>query len=89
MSTTLELYEQLKPKLGETEARSLLEFIESSVEQRTATKEDLAVLEERLKREFETKLAELKSDLIKWTFSFWIGTVAVLAGTMFALQRMK
>lgn len=90
MSTALELYEQPKPKLGDVEARLLLEFIESSVERRAATKEDvvllrqdLVLLEERLKR----GMSELKSDLIKWTFTFWIGTVAALAGIMFTLLR--
>ena len=47
MTTTLELYEKVKPKRGDTEARSLMEFIESSVERRAATKEDLALMEER------------------------------------------
>jgi hypothetical protein len=94
MSTTLELYEKLKPKLGDTEARSLIEFIESSVERRAATKEDLALMEERLKREmvemrreFDTKLAEVKSDLIKWSFAFWIGNVAVVIGIVLTLLR--
>jgi len=41
MPTVLELYEKLKPKLGEEEARSLLEFIERGVEQRAAGKGDL------------------------------------------------
>jgi len=83
MSTTLELYEKLKPKLGDEEARSLLEFIETTVTQKAATKEDLALLEQRLKLE----IAELKSDLIKWMFGFWIGNIAVLTGIMFTLLR--
>jgi hypothetical protein len=83
MSTTLELYEQLKPKLGDAEARSLLEFIETTVIQKAATKDDLALLEQRLKLE----MAELRSDLIKWMFGFWIGNVAVLTGIMFTLLK--
>ena len=39
--TLNELHERLKPKLGEAEARNLLEFIEKSVERRSATKEDI------------------------------------------------
>ncbi len=36
----LELYEKLKPKLGEEEAKALLEFVEARVEREAATKED-------------------------------------------------
>ena len=51
MPTVLELYEKLKPKLGEAEARSLLEFIESSVDQRAATKADLQRTESALRED--------------------------------------
>jgi predicted nucleic acid-binding Zn-ribbon protein len=40
-SSVLELYEKLKPRLGEAETRALLEYVASSVEQRAVTKEDL------------------------------------------------
>lgn len=81
MPTVLELYEKLKPKLGEAEARSLLEFIESSVERRAATKEDLQRTESTLREE----LHKIRAELIKWSFAFWIGNIAVLSGIMFAL----
>jgi hypothetical protein len=81
--TLLELYEKLKPKLGEEEARSLLEFIEASVERRAATKEDLQGVEAALRGEIQ----KTKADLIKWTFAFWIGNIAVLSGILFALLR--
>jgi len=81
--TLLELYEKLKPKLGEEEARSLLEFIEAGVERRAATKEDLQRVEVALRGEIQ----KTKADLIKWTFAFWIGNIAVLSGILFALLR--
>jgi hypothetical protein len=94
MPTVLELYEKLKPKLGDEEARSLLEFIETSVEHRAATKEDLQRTELALREEIhrvESSLREeihnVKVDLLKWSFAFWIGNVAVLSGIMFALVR--
>jgi septal ring factor EnvC (AmiA/AmiB activator) len=123
MPTVLELYEKLKPKLGEEEARSLLEFIESTVEQRAVTKADLqqaiASLREEMRqlegalreeirqidaslreeiREIDASLCEeihtlrgemykMRADLIKWSFAFWVGNVAVLSGIMFALLR--
>ncbi len=36
-----ELYEKLKPKLGEEEPKALLEFVEASVEREAAPQEDL------------------------------------------------
>jgi hypothetical protein len=105
MPTVLELYEKLKPKLGEEEARSLLEFIESTVEQRAVTKADLqqtaASLREEMRqlegalreeiRQIDASLREeiqkVRADLIKWSFAFWVGNVAVLSGIMFALLR--
>ena len=61
MPTLLELYEKLKPKLGEDEARALLESIESTVERRAATKEDLQRTEANLREDLqrtETSLRE-------------------------------
>jgi hypothetical protein len=123
MPTVLELYEKLKPKLGEDEAQALIEFVEASVERKAATQEDLlrteAALKEDLQRmetalrgeihrldqrlegtradlgqklegakaEFGQKLEAAKADLIKWSFAFWIGNVAVMSGIMFVLIR--
>jgi len=101
MPSVLELYEKLKPKLGEDEARSLLEYVETSIEQRAATKADLheAVaglreemhgIESNLRQEIEKARGEIqavKVDLIKWSFAFWISSIAALSGIMFALLR--
>lgn len=90
MPTVLELYEKLKPKLGEEEARALLEFVETSVERRAATKEDLQRTELALREEIhrlDQKIEATKVDLIKWAFGFWISNVAILSGIMFALLR--
>ncbi len=123
LPAVLELYEKLKPKLGEEEARALLEFVEASVERKAATKEDLQqteltlrdelrridqalreelrridqALREELRRidqalraeihQLDQKIEATKADLIKWTFGFWVGNVAVLSGIMFALLR--
>jgi phage-related tail protein len=63
MPTVLELYEKLKPKLGEEEARSLLEFIETSVDQRAATKADLQRTESALREELHVTAASLREEL--------------------------
>lgn len=86
MPTPLEIYEKLKPKLGEEEARSLVEYIQEAVREAKgdlATKADLAILKADLSRQIES----VKADLIKWTFAFWIGNVAVISGIVFAIVR--
>jgi cell division septum initiation protein DivIVA len=60
MPTVLELYEKLKPRLGEEEARSLLEFIESTVEQRAVTKADLQQAIASLREEIRQGDASLR-----------------------------
>jgi len=123
MPTVLELYEKLKPRLGDEEARSLLEFIESSVERRAATKEDLQRAESALKEDLQRTQSALKEDLrrtesalreeihrldgqvhrvesslreeiqsvkvdlLKWSFGFWAGAIALLSGIMFTMLR--
>jgi hypothetical protein len=63
MPTVLELYEKLKPKLGDEEARSLLEFIETSVEHRAATKEDLQRTELALREEIRSVESNLREEI--------------------------
>jgi hypothetical protein len=77
------LYDLLSTKLGKETAENLTTFIESKIKQdlesktqHLATKEDLA----KVKGDLETKIAETKSELIKWMFIFWIGQVVVTFG---------
>jgi hypothetical protein len=63
MPTVLELYEKLKPRLGDEEARSLLEFIETSVEHRAASKEDLQRTELALREDLQRTELALREDL--------------------------
>jgi len=63
MPTVLELYEKLKPRLGEEEARSLLEFIESTVEQRAVTKADLQQAIASLREEMRQLEGALREEI--------------------------
>ena len=105
MPTVLELYEKLKPKLGEAEARALLEFVETSVQEKAATKADLDQTASSLREDLHQtasalrddlhqtqaalrkEIQDVKVDLLKWTFAFWVGAVAVLSGIMLGLLR--
>lgn len=79
------LYDLLSTKLGKETAENLTTFIEDKINQdlesktqHHATKEDLAKLEGKL----ETKIAESKSEIIKWMFIFWAGQVVVTFGLL-------
>jgi hypothetical protein len=63
MPSVLELYEKLKPKLGEEEARSLLEYVTSAVEQRAATKADLERNAGELREEIRRVEGELREEI--------------------------
>jgi len=84
----IQLYELLKGKLGDKEASALVEIIGARVEKKfeenknlLATKEDIA----RLEGKFEAKIAEAKSDIIKWMFIFVIGLFFSLGGLIIGL----
>ncbi len=60
----------LKEKLGETEARSLVEYVESKVEKEFDSKKDTLAT--------KADLADVRSDVIKWMFIFWVGQWAAM-----------
>ena len=67
--SSIEMYNILKAKLGEAEAKALTEYVESKVE--NSIKKEKDVLATKL------DLSETKSEIIKWMFIFWIGQIAV------------
>ena len=88
MIATIELFEALKTRFGEPEAKIIVKEIEkversvaASVEREfdrhkesLSTKEDIAML--------ETKIAQSEARLTMRMFYFWIGQVAVIAGLL-------
>lgn len=75
----IQLYEALSEYLGKEKAKTITEYIESKVEKRLNEKTTV----------FTTKedLANTKTEIIKWMFIFWIGTIGVLSGIMFAMLQ--
>jgi len=68
--TTIELrvYEIFKTKLGEKEAETVMEYLDSKAEEKINQKKDV----------FLTKGD--KVDLIKWMVGFWIAQMAAIIG---------
>ncbi|WP_310380994.1 hypothetical protein [Flavobacterium sp.] len=73
--STIEMYNILKGKLGENEAKSLTEYVESKGERTFEKEKDVLATKE--------DLANVKSDIIKWMFIFWIGQIAVTLGIVY------
>lgn len=79
--SSIELYDLLRNKIGETEAKTLTEYLEVKVKDTfehekssLATKEDIARL--------ETKVSESKAELLKWMIvmfaPFYVGMIVFL-----------
>ncbi|TRX35818.1 hypothetical protein FNW52_10030 [Flavobacterium sp. ZT3R18] len=73
--SSIELYTILKGKLGENETKALIEYIESKVD-KTFDKEK-SILATKV------DLSEMKAEIIKWMFIFWIGQIAVLLALVY------
>ena len=84
---SIELYELLKNKIGEKEAKTLVTFIETEVENKLehkkdvlATKEDIAALKVGMERRF--------TEQFKWMFIFIVGQTTVTIGVMIAVLQL-
>ncbi len=60
----------LKEKIGEKEAQSLVEYVETKVEKEFDSKKDTLATKEHL--------ANVRSDVIKWMFIFCVGQLAAM-----------
>ena len=73
---TLGYFEKLKNAgVSEQQAKVQTEALREVIEDRLATKQDLRELETRL----ELRLAELKTDVIKWVAGMLVAQAAVIA----------
>ena len=74
--SSIEMYNILKVKLGEKEAKALTEYVESKVKNSIKKEKDVLTTKEDLFK-LEVKLSETKSEIIKWMFIFWVGQIAI------------
>ena len=80
----LKAYEIFKNRFTEKEAEDLLNYFETKVnnvledkKDILATKEDVGVLKQDISK-LEVKMAENKSEMIKWMFIFWATQLAAI-----------
>ena len=80
---TLKIYEILKQKLDEEPAKAITEVIETSFEEYKKEQKEFLVTRE----EFKETIANLRADLIRWMFIFWVGQVGVIVGILLAFFK--
>jgi len=71
MSTLeLKVFEIFKSKLGDSEAETLINYFNSMTDKKITEKKDIFASKE--------DLANMKADIIKWMFIFWVGQLGAL-----------
>lgn len=88
MITSIELFEALKTRFGDEEAKTIVREMErieksigSSVEKEFDRKKDALATKEDVGR-LEAKIAQSEARLTMRMFFFWIGQIAVLSGIL-------
>jgi hypothetical protein len=73
----IELYEILKEKIGDKEAKTLVEYIEAKAEKKLQEKKDILATKLDVE-ELRTEMQKMKAEIIKWMFIFWAGQIGAL-----------
>jgi len=85
MSTLeIKVYEIFKSKFSEQEATTVIEYFEAKTEQKFSDKKDI-FLTKQDKIDLIEKIETSKTDIVKWMFAFWVGTIGI--AIMFYLLR--
>jgi len=77
MSTLeIKVYEIFKSKFSEQEATTVIEYFEAKTEQKFTDKKDI-FLTKQDKIDLIEKIETSKTDIVKWMFAFWVGTIGI------------
>ncbi len=74
-ANTLKVFEVLRPVFDEKQATKISEAIESALETNNS------VILDKVATKID--LAEMKTELIKWMFIFWVGQFASITAVLF------
>ena len=78
----IQLFQILKQKLGEKEAEALVTFVEEKVKQGNEQNIKILATKEGISR-LEVKINDVKVDIIKWVFAFFITMMLTMLGLYF------
>lgn len=76
--TTLELYDLLKLKIGDTEARTLVEYVDAKVEKELENKKDILATKKDI-----YELSEKMNSHFKWLIGLFITQMAFVMGIVY------
>ncbi|MCX6268424.1 MAG: hypothetical protein NTW16_13865 [Bacteroidetes bacterium] len=79
--TTLDMYNILKSKIGDGEARVLVEFVENKVAESFESKKDELATKNDIYK-LDVKIERTKAEIIKWMFIFWAGQTGIMVGIL-------
>lgn len=83
----LKVYEIFKSKFSEEEATTVIEYFEAKSEQKYEQKKDI-LLTKQDKIDLIEKIETTKTDIIKWMFIFWTGTIITILGGLFGFLKL-
>lgn len=86
-SLELEIYEIFKNRFSEKEAAKLIEYFEAKAEEKINQRKDIFMTKDD-KIELVTRIESTKSELIKWSFIFWAGSVITILGGLLAILKL-
>ncbi len=88
--SSIDLYNLLRERVGDQQAKALTDFVEQRVEHSfdsaksaLATKEDLL----KMQMELRVEMKEQKSEMIKWMFLFWVGQIGATIGIVLVFLK--
>ncbi len=64
--------------------KAIVHYVEAKVDKRLEEKTNVFLTKDD-KLEIISMIKDSRNEMIKWMFIFWIGTVGVLSGVMFAM----
>ena len=83
-NSTVEVYEELKSKIGEKGAKVLIEYVDNKIEKTAVTKLDLANVENSLRSELTSVENSLRSEFdkritdLEWKMKFYFLAIGAL-----------
>lgn len=80
MSTLeIDLYNKLKAKIGENEAKELIDFIDFRSEEKRLNSDKILATKQDI-NDVRLEIKETKTDMIKWFFAFFLTLVLMILG---------
>ncbi|OHB71362.1 MAG: hypothetical protein A2W23_08565 [Planctomycetes bacterium RBG_16_43_13] len=78
---TLKIYDFLRGKFGDEQAKAVAEAVESSLEEYRDNQKEFLVTKE----EFNKAISDLRTDIMKWMIGLFVGQVTLILGLYAAI----